>query len=463
MTLAAQKETPRVLEPGARIGRKLEVLRHLGEGGMGTLWVARNLTTEAEVAIKVLRPPREEDGAAAHAVERFRHEARLGAMLAHRNITKVFDLLEDDDGSLVLVMELLHGETLHAFCEAKRTLTGKEAVALLVPVLGALQHAHDHDVVHRDLKPSNIFLHVDPDGHTTPKLLDFGIAKMQDSSLKTRAGDVLGTPSYMSPEQVRASPQIDGRSDLFSIGSVLYEMITGENPFRTEAPSATLARVLEMEVDPDPRIEPRLWLEIQRALSKQPYERHASANELADALCVAVGEAPPARRAAPPRDKPVSPPRDKPVPRGDEPKSGPQPAQAAEPALAESTDVDLSLVAGALPKRVPRAMLAVYGVAVLLAAGGVVLAVAALRGPPAGPAPSSSSAASAAPAVAETAASVGASTGEASAALPPEPPEVHFGAARPGGPARPPRRPPGPHSAPKTPASAPPIARTPGF
>jgi serine/threonine-protein kinase len=292
MRLAAGTERTRVLEPGARIGRKLEVLRHLGEGGMGTLWVARNLTTEAEVAIKVLRALGT-SGPDTNAEERFRHEARLGAMLAHRNITRVFDLLEDDDGALVLVMELLQGRTLQASCEVTKTLSCKAAVAIMVPILAALQHAHEHGIVHRDLKPSNIFLHVDPDGHLSPKLLDFGIAKMADSSIETRAGDVLGTPSYMSPEQVRASRQLDGRSDLFSVGSVLYEIITGENPFRTDSPSATLARVLELEVDPDPRIEPRVWLEIQRALSKQVYERHASAVDLADALCEAVGEPPP--------------------------------------------------------------------------------------------------------------------------------------------------------------------------
>src|SRR3954447_20192800 len=100
MNLAARTESTRVLEPGSRIGRKLEVLRHLGEGGMGTLWVARNLATEAEVAIKVLRPQHEDD-LDLRAEERFRHEARLGAMLAHRNITRVFDLLQDDDGALV--------------------------------------------------------------------------------------------------------------------------------------------------------------------------------------------------------------------------------------------------------------------------------------------------------------------------------------------------------------------------
>jgi serine/threonine protein kinase len=273
-------------KPGDRIAQKLELVRQLAEGGMGVLWVARNLSTHAEVAIKVLLPQRSDDE---HAAERFRHEAEVGAMLAHRNVTRVFDLLVDDDGALVLVMELLHGRTLEAAYKEKGTLSCLEAVELIVPILGALQHAHDHGVIHRDVKPSNIFLDVDPDGHTTPKVLDFGIAKAQDSSSLTHTGEALGSPKYMSPEQVRANKQLDARSDLFSIGVVLYEIITGENPFDAPSPTAALANVLEVEVDPDPRIEPRLWLEIQRALSKQAYERHDSAKDLADALCRAVG------------------------------------------------------------------------------------------------------------------------------------------------------------------------------
>jgi serine/threonine protein kinase len=291
--------------PGDRIAHKLELVRRLAEGGMGSLWVARNLSTHAEVAIKVLLPQRSDD---AHATERFRHEAEVGAKLAHRNVTRVFDLLVDEGGALVLVMELLHGRTLEAAYKEKGTLSCVEAVELLVPLLGALQHAHDHGVIHRDVKPSNIFLDVDPDGHTTPKLLDFGIAKAEGSSSLTHTGEALGSPKYMSPEQVRASKQLDARSDLFSIGVVLYEIITGENPFDAPSPSAALARVLEVEVDPDPRIEPRLWLEIQRALSKQAYERHASAKELAEALCRAVGLTAPEslRRPGPAAPSPAS-------------------------------------------------------------------------------------------------------------------------------------------------------------
>jgi serine/threonine-protein kinase len=285
MTSAAANEA-RPLEAGACIGGKLELVRAVGEGGMGAVWIARNMTTGGKVAIKVLRPHRRGDE---HAVERFRYEATLGATLSHRNITRVFDLLEDKDGSLVLVMELLQGETLHDYYKRKGSLSTREAVAIIVPLLSALQHAHDHGVIHRDLKPTNVFLHTDPDGQVTPKLLDFGIAKSEDSSIETRTGDALGTPRYMSPEQVR-SIALDARSDLFSLAVVLYEIITGQNPYPGPTPTAVLAQVLELEIDPDPAIDPRVWLELRRALSKQAYQRHASAKELTDALCKALGE-----------------------------------------------------------------------------------------------------------------------------------------------------------------------------
>lgn len=280
----ATEATP--LRAGARIAGKLELLRVIGEGGMGAVWTARNLTTGGKVALKVLQPGRESD---AIAVQRFRYEAKLGATLNHRNITRVFDLVEGDDGTLVLVMELLQGETLRDCYKRKGSLPTRDAVAIMVAVLAALQHAHDHGVVHRDLKPTNIFLHTDSDGQVTPKLLDFGIAKAEESRIETRTGDALGTPQYMSPEQVRAV-DLDGRSDLFSVAVVLYEIITGQNPFPGPAATAVLAQVLEQEVDPDPAIDPRVWLELRRSLSKQAYQRHGSAKELAAALCKALGE-----------------------------------------------------------------------------------------------------------------------------------------------------------------------------
>jgi serine/threonine protein kinase len=294
VTLAAAAPA---LEPNARVAGKLRLRRRLATGGMGEVWIARNESTGADVAIKVLRR-----GAGlteeAETAERFRNEARLSAMLSHRSIVKVFDLVEDPWGS-VLVMELLRGETLQGYLRRTGPLASRDAVAVLSPVLGALAHAHERGIVHRDVTPANIFLAVDPDGHVTPKLLDFGIAKLAHGAtppdapvqqVETLDGRVLGTPRYMAPERIRGEPDVDGRADVFSAAVVLYEAQTGTCPFAASTPTGSLAAVIEQQVDPDPRIDPRLWIEIRRALSKRPYERHVTAKEMAGAMRTALGE-----------------------------------------------------------------------------------------------------------------------------------------------------------------------------
>ena len=281
---AEPSEAPRRLEPGARVGGKYRLARRIATGGMGEVWRARNETTGAEVAVKVSR---RSHGDALDV--RFRTEAKLGSMVAHRNIVRIFDLVEDADGSLVLVMELLRGETLAQHIKTCGKLGTKEAIAIAVPILSGLGHAHAEGIVHRDVTPSNVFLAVDPDGQVTPKLIDFGIAKLPAAGTHTLDGRVLGTPRYMAPEQIRAL-EIDGRADLFSLAVVLYEAITGTCPFEAGSPSASLAAVLETEVDPAPELEPRVWLELARALGKRPYERHPSAAAFAEALRLVVGE-----------------------------------------------------------------------------------------------------------------------------------------------------------------------------
>jgi serine/threonine protein kinase len=306
---------PRRFEPHNRVAGKYRLRRRIATGGMGEVWVARNESTGADVALKVLRRGDADAERETQGEERFRHEARLSAMLSHRSIVKVFDLLEEDDGALVLVMELLRGETLQDHLERRGPRSAREAVAIASPILSALAHAHERGVVHRDVTPSNIFLAVDPDGHVTPKLVDFGIAKISQTNppsrprpIQTLDGRVLGTPRYMAPEQIR-SEDIDGRADVFSAAVVVYETMTGVSPFAASSPAASLAAVLERHIDPDPRVEPRVWIELQRALSKRAYERHASAAELAAALRAAVGEtegtlAACLSLAAPPVDEP---------------------------------------------------------------------------------------------------------------------------------------------------------------
>jgi serine/threonine protein kinase len=273
-------------EPGALVGGKYRLVRRIGAGGMGEVWIAKNRATGADVAVKMgLGAAAREDSAL-----RFRLEARLGAMLAHRSIVRIFDLVEEDEGTLVLVMELLRGETLERYLQRRGALPTTEAIAIAMPVLSALAHAHETGIVHRDVTPANVFLAIDPDGHVTPKLLDFGIAKIPASNRShTIEGRALGTPRYMAPERIREQGDVDGRSDLFSVGVILYEMLTGECPFAAATPAASLAAVLEVVVDPDPRIDPRVWLEIRRALSKRPYERAPTADAMARDLFAASG------------------------------------------------------------------------------------------------------------------------------------------------------------------------------
>jgi serine/threonine-protein kinase len=285
-------------EPHNKVAGKFRLRRRIAVGGMGEVWVARNESTGADLALKVLRRGARPNAEELEIEARFRHEAQLSAMLSHRSIVKVFDLAEEADGTLILVMELLRGETLLRYLERNGPRSTREAVAILGPILGALGHAHSLGIVHRDLTPANIFLAVDPDGHVTPKLVDFGIAKLSSAASRAPAVNavqtvgerVLGTPRYLAPERIRGDVNVDGRVDVFAAGVVLFETITGVSPFAATTPSASLAAVLERHIDPDPRIEPRVWIEIERAIAKQPYERHATAPELATALRAALEE-----------------------------------------------------------------------------------------------------------------------------------------------------------------------------
>ncbi len=277
--------TPSEIPQEALLGGKIRLIQRIGRGGMGDVWMARNEATQAEVAVKTLqRSERTETHD-----ERFRREARLAATISHRNVVRIFDLVDDEDGTLGLVMELLRGGTLEACMRERGPLSSLHAIAVAAPILSALNHVHQKGIVHRDVKPANIFFAVEPDGHVIPKILDFGIAKLPAAgSALTLDGSVLGTPHYMSPEQIRGSEDLDGRSDMFSLAVLLYEMLTGVRVFQRDSAAASLAAVLEHEVDPDPRIEPRVWVAISRALAKRPYERFASCAEFAETLRAAM-------------------------------------------------------------------------------------------------------------------------------------------------------------------------------
>jgi serine/threonine protein kinase len=290
-------ESSRIFSSGERIADRYTLRKRIAVGGMAEIWLARNAATHGEVALKLLRrggeSPYEEE-----LVQRFRNEAHLSVSLSHRNMVKIYDLIEDRDGTLALVMELLRGESVFTRLARGKPIDPGQAIFIAGAVLDALDHAHDRGIVHRDVTPANVFLAADPDGQVIPKLLDFGLAKATSARVahgvrmvQTIDGRALGTPKYMAPERIRGTDVVDPRSDLFAVSVVLYEMLTTVSPFDAETPAACLAAVLERHVDPDPRIDPRVWLEISRGLSKQAYERHGSARELSEALRKAAADA----------------------------------------------------------------------------------------------------------------------------------------------------------------------------
>lgn len=254
----------------------------LGRGGMATVYAAEDLRHRRPVAIKVLDP---QLGAALGA-ERFLREIQVTANLHHPHILPLHDSGEAD-GCLYYVMPLVEGESLRERLARERQLPVDEAVRITVQAAGALDYAHRHGVVHRDLKPENILLQ---DGEVL--LADFGIARAiaraADTDTLTGTGVSVGTPQYMSPEQAAGERELDARTDIYSLGCVLYEMLAGEPPFTAPTAQGVIARVMTQE--PRPVIElrqsvaPPLAAAIQRALAKVPADRFASALEFVDAL-----------------------------------------------------------------------------------------------------------------------------------------------------------------------------------
>ena len=262
-------------------GYRVEAL--LGSGGMGSVYRGVQESLKRPVAIKVLRAELGQDAAI---VARFRREAELAASLAHPNIAQVTDF-GVEEGRAYLVMDLLEGEPLAETIESEGRLDEARTVRIAMQVLTALAMAHERGVVHRDLKPDNIFVQR-VSGMDLVKLLDFGIARMLEPDEKmTGTGAVLGTPAYMSPEQARGKP-VDARSDVFSVGCVLYEMLSGRRPFRGENYHELMFAVVEQDPQPlaeiDEKLSPALAKVIERAMSKDPEARFASAREMKDAL-----------------------------------------------------------------------------------------------------------------------------------------------------------------------------------
>ncbi len=310
--LEGDDEPTLVCEEGTVLANKYVLVRRAGFGGMSQLWVAKNKATDAEVCVKVLvRSSGAKDGDA-EAVERFRREAHAAANLSHRAIVSVFDFLELDlhgetikngetPRAYAIIMELLSGETLGDMLAKRGKVPVEEALDLFLPVVSALAHAHRASVIHRDIKPDNIFLAKDPDGQVIPKVLDFGVSKLPFAEAITIDGVVVGTPSFMSPEQAKGARFVDARSDVFSVAILLYMMLSGANPFErgpatesSEQPrggafASAVEAVLRREVPPLEGVSPAIWAVLERALKKDPNERWNDATEMGIALRKAAG------------------------------------------------------------------------------------------------------------------------------------------------------------------------------
>jgi serine/threonine protein kinase len=299
-----------VATPAARLRiGKYEIVRLLGRGGMGAVYQALDPVLEREVALKVMLP---ETAGDPEQKQRFEREARAVARLSHPSVVTVFDLGYHTDGSPYIVMELLRGQDLLARVRKEPPLSLKEKLTIVAQVLDGLGHAHKAGIVHRDVKPANVFL----TDEGSARIMDFGIAFFTSSAATSRS--VLGTVGYMSPEQVRGE-RVDGRSDLFSVGSLLCELLTGCRPFDAETPMATFYRIARgqatIELPPGPEHAAVLPV-LRRALAVSLEERYATAAEFAAALraCLDGGATatspdrahatPDAPREAPPRRAP---------------------------------------------------------------------------------------------------------------------------------------------------------------
>lgn len=285
-----------VLEPlpDGRIGTLLkgryQIEEVLGEGGMATVYRARNTLVERPVAVKIMSSALQGDEALQ---ERFRREAKNAAAVAHPNIIDIFDHGETENGTPFLVMEILEGASLDQIIERGPMPAGQVA-ALGVQMARGLARAHDFDVIHRDLKPENIFICRGPDGAlSVPKLLDFGIARSMHDSRLTSMGQIFGTPQYMAPERV-TSMDAGAESDLYALGVILFEMVTGRLPFESkDLPGFFIQHMQDAPPHPSqlvPSIPRRLEELILALLEKKPEDRPVDAHAVVKALEALVPE-----------------------------------------------------------------------------------------------------------------------------------------------------------------------------
>src|SRR6185503_14287438 len=288
---------------GQTLASKYLIEKLIKRGGMGAVYVGKHILMDKTVAIKVLRPSLALDD---DVVRRFSREAKAASRISHPHAVSVTDFGESENGVVFLVMEYLDGQTLKEIIKSEGQMGLNRAVEIIRQVSGALDAAHEQGVVHRDLKSDNIMLS-QTNGGDWAKVLDFGIAKIQQTETVdadiTAANLVIGTPQYMSPEQCSQSTTIDARSDIYSLGIIIYEMLAGQLPFTGESPTVIMMKQVQdpppsiLDVRPD--LPATISALISKSLAKQPADRFQSAGELSAALSQAAMNVDASQFAAP--------------------------------------------------------------------------------------------------------------------------------------------------------------------
>jgi eukaryotic-like serine/threonine-protein kinase len=263
------------LQAGSLLGARYEILQMLGQGGMGAVYKARDRELDRLVAIKVIRPDLAGDP---EILKRFKQELILARQVTHKNVVRIFDLGEAE-GSKFITMEYVEGRDLKSILAERAKLAPEEAVGIVEQVCRALDAAHTEDVVHRDLKPQNIML----DNEGKVLVMDFGIARSVETTGLTQTGAMVGTPEYMSPEQAKGE-DVDARSDLFTLGIIFYQLLTGKIPFKANTTVATLLRRTQERAIPpvkeDPSVPRFLSDVVVKCLEIKPQGRYQSAQEI---------------------------------------------------------------------------------------------------------------------------------------------------------------------------------------
>ncbi|MCB9598548.1 MAG: serine/threonine protein kinase [Sandaracinaceae bacterium] len=267
-----------VLLPEERVGsiiaEKYRIDAIIGRGGMGVVFSGHHEWTDRPVAVKLLN---HELLAYEDTVRRFMQEAKAAARLDSPHVVDVLDMGKEPDGTVYMVLELLRGESLRDRLEREEKLSLGETLGVLGPIMEALADAHDHGIVHRDLKPDNIFLALDAKGAVVPKLLDFGVAKVAEASKNTKTGTMIGTPHYMSPEQVRGDSDTGPAADMWSVGVLVYECLSGELPYPGTSTTGILAAILTQPPRSLDAVAPELPASLVRAvmstLEQHPEDR----------------------------------------------------------------------------------------------------------------------------------------------------------------------------------------------